>query len=98
MRAIFQWNIGGRFLELGRRTLIMGIVNVTPDSFSDGGLFVDASRAVAHAERLLDEGASIIDIGGESTRPGTPVADSSDAQTRANASSSSSSSTTSAAP
>src|SRR5277367_3190748 len=73
MRAIFQWKIGGRVLELGRRTLIMGIVNVTPDSFSDGGLYVDASKAVAHAERLLDEGASIIDVGGESTRPGTPV-------------------------
>ena len=80
MRAIFQWRIGGRVLELGRRTLIMGIVNVTPDSFSDGGLYVDASRAVAHAERLLDEGASIVDIGGESTRPGVPVADSSGAQ------------------
>ena len=79
MRAIFQWQIGRRVLELGRRTLIMGIVNVTPDSFSDGGLYVDASKAVAHAERLLDEGASIIDIGGESTRPGAPVADSSDA-------------------
>jgi len=85
MRAIFQWNIGGRHLELGRRTLIMGIVNVTPDSFSDGGLYVDASKAVAHAERLLDEGASIIDIGGESTRPGTPVVASPDAQGGANA-------------
>jgi dihydropteroate synthase len=83
MRAIFQWKIGSRVLELGRRTLIMGIVNVTPDSFSDGGLYVDASKAVAHAERLLDEGASIIDIGGESTRPGTPVADSSPAQAAA---------------
>jgi len=51
----------------------MGIVNVTPDSFSDGGLFVDAAKAVAHAERLLDEGASIIDVGGESTRPGAAV-------------------------
>jgi len=58
---------------LGRRTLIMGIVNVTPDSFSDGGLYVDASKAVAHAERLLDEGAAIIDVGGESTRPGAAV-------------------------
>jgi dihydropteroate synthase len=83
MRAIFQWNIGGRHLELGRRTLIMGIVNVTPDSFSDGGLYVDASKAVAQAERLLDEGASIIDVGGESTRPGTLVAASSNAQTAA---------------
>ena len=57
-------------LELGRRTLIMGIVNVTPDSFSDGGKYIDASKAVAHAEKLLDEGATIIDVGGESTRPG----------------------------
>jgi dihydropteroate synthase len=73
MRAIFQWKIGARVLELGRRTLIMGIVNVTPDSFSDGGLYVDASKAVAHAERLLDQGAVIIDVGGESTRPGAPV-------------------------
>jgi len=57
-------------LELGRRTLIMGIVNVTPDSFSDGGNYIDASKAVAHAEKLLDEGATIVDVGGESTRPG----------------------------
>jgi dihydropteroate synthase len=73
MRAIFQWKTGSRVLELGRRTLIMGIVNVTPDSFSDGGQFFDAAKAVAHAEQLLDEGADIIDIGGESTRPGTIV-------------------------
>jgi len=70
MRPIFQWNLGSRVLELGRRTPIMGVVNVTPDSFSDGGLYVDAEKAVIHAERLLDEGASIIDVGGESTRPG----------------------------
>ncbi len=70
MRAIFQWNIGSRVLELGRQTLIMGVVNVTPDSFSDGGLYIDADKAVAHAETLLDEGATIIDVGGESTRPG----------------------------
>jgi dihydropteroate synthase len=70
MRAIFQWNVGTRVLELGRRTLIMGVVNVTPDSFSDGGLFIDAEKAVHRAEQLLDEGASIIDVGGESTRPG----------------------------
>ncbi|MFZ3266948.1 MAG: dihydropteroate synthase [Terriglobales bacterium] len=76
MRAIFQWNLGTRVLELGRRTLIMGVVNVTPDSFSDGGLYIDAGKAVAYAERLLDEGASIIDVGGESTRPGAAVADS----------------------
>src|SRR5580658_1267889 len=70
MRAIFQWNVGSRVLELGRRTLIMGVVNVTPDSFSDGGLYIDAEKAVVHAEQLLDQGAAIIDIGGESTRPG----------------------------
>lgn len=69
MRAIFQWNVGTRVLELGRRTLIMGVVNVTPDSFSDGGLHIDAEKAVVRAEQLLDEGASIIDVGGESTRP-----------------------------
>src|ERR1035438_10413697 len=70
MRAIFQWNIGSRVIELGRRTLIMGIVNVTPDSFSDGGLHIDAEKAVLRGEQLLDEGATIIDVGGESTRPG----------------------------
>src|SRR4051812_12840453 len=73
MRAVFQWNVGTRALELGKRTLIMGVVNVTPDSFSDGGHFLDRNKAVAHAERLLDEGADIIDIGGESTRPGARV-------------------------
>lgn len=73
MRPVFQWSLGTRTLELGKRTLIMGVVNVTPDSFSDGGQFLDPDRAVQHAERLLDEGADIIDIGGESTRPGARV-------------------------
>jgi len=73
MRPVFQWNLGSRTLELGKRTLIMGIVNVTPDSFSDGGKFLDHEKAVEHAERLLDDGADIIDIGGESTRPGARV-------------------------
>src|SRR4051812_50209127 len=73
MRAVFQWNVGTRALELGKRTLIMGVVNVTPDSFSDGGHFLDRNKAVAHAERLIEEGADIIDIGGESTRPGARV-------------------------
>jgi dihydropteroate synthase len=73
MRAIFQWNMGTRTLELGRRTLIMGVVNVTPDSFSDGGMLINAEKAVVRAEQLLDEGAAIIDIGGESTRPGAEV-------------------------
>lgn len=56
--------------ELGRRTLIMGILNVTPDSFSDGGKYDTVERAEAHARRLVDEGADFIDVGGESTRPG----------------------------
>jgi len=73
MRAFFQWNLGARTLELGKRTWIMGIVNVTPDSFSDGGIYFDSEKAVDHALRLLDEGADIIDIGGESTRPGAQV-------------------------
>src|SRR5260370_17246228 len=72
MRAIFQGNVGSRVLELGRRTLIMGVVNATPDSFSDGGLYIDAEKAVVRAEQLLDDGATIIDVGGESTRPGAP--------------------------
>ncbi|MGB8760388.1 MAG: dihydropteroate synthase, partial [Candidatus Sulfotelmatobacter sp.] len=74
MRAVFQWSLGTRTLELGKRTLIMGIVNVTPDSFSDGGLYLDPEKAAARAIELLDEGADIIDIGGESTRPGAKVA------------------------
>jgi dihydropteroate synthase len=73
MRSIFQWSLGARSLELGKRTLIMGIVNVTPDSFSDGGQFLDRDKALEHAQRLLEEGADIIDIGGESTRPGVRV-------------------------
>lgn len=56
-------------LELGKNTLIMGIVNVTPDSFSDGGLFYDRDAAVAQAEKMEEQGADILDIGGESTRP-----------------------------
>ena len=60
----------GRF-ELGlERPLVMGVVNVTPDSFSDGGKFLDAQAAVAHARRLREEGADLVDVGGESTRPG----------------------------
>lgn len=64
------WDVGPqRRLEIGR-PLLMGIVNVTPDSFSDGGAFLDPSRAVEHALQLVDEGAAIVDVGGESTRPG----------------------------
>src|SRR5579871_2269158 len=69
MRPAFQWNLGTRSLELGKRTLIMGVLNVTPDSFSDGGQFFDRDAALKQAERLLEDGADIIDVGGESTRP-----------------------------
>jgi dihydropteroate synthase len=54
---------------------LMGIVNVTPDSFSDGGLYLEPDAAVAHAARLAEEGASILDVGGESTRPGAAPVD-----------------------
>jgi dihydropteroate synthase len=70
-RKVTQWQLRSRSLELGRRTLVMGIVNITPDSFSDGGLFLDAEAAVEHGQRLLDEGADILDLGAESTRPGS---------------------------
>jgi dihydropteroate synthase len=82
MRSVFQWNLGTRTLELGKRTLIMGIVNVTPDSFSDGGVYLDLEKAIAHALQLLDEGADIIDVGGESTRPGAKIAVSAEEELR----------------
>lgn len=61
---------GDRVLALGERTLVMGILNITPDSFADGGLHYDASRAVEAGLRMVEAGADILDIGGESTRPG----------------------------
>jgi len=73
MRPVFEWNLGSRSVELGKRTLIMGVVNVTPDSFFDGGRYYDRDRAVEHALQLLNDGADIIDVGGESTRPGARV-------------------------
>ena len=74
MRPVFDWNLGNRSLQLGKRTLIMGIVNVTPDSFSDGALYFEKDKAVEHALQLVADSADIIDIGGESTRPGAKVA------------------------
>jgi len=65
------WHCGDRDLLLGARTLIMGIVNVTPDSFSDGGRFDGADDAVKHGLAMIGEGADILDVGGESTRPGS---------------------------
>jgi len=64
------WHIKDRTLPIGERTLIMGVLNVTPDSFSDGGQFLTIDNALAHAEQMIAEGADIIDVGGESTRPG----------------------------
>jgi dihydropteroate synthase len=64
------WRIGDRIFDLSRQGLIMGVLNVTPDSFSDSGKFFDAEKAVEHGLRMVAEGAHIIDIGGESTRPG----------------------------
>jgi dihydropteroate synthase len=81
MRSVFEWNLGTRLLKLGQRTLIMGVVNVTPDSFSDGGLYFDRDKAVAHAAHLMEEGADIVDVGGESTRPGAHVAVTNEAAT-----------------
>lgn len=63
-------NCRGRVLELGRRTLVMGILNATPDSFSDGGRYQDPAAALEHAQRMVEDGADIIDLGGISTRPG----------------------------
>src|SRR3954463_1690153 len=70
MRPCFQWQLRSRTIELGARTLVMGVVNVTPDSFSDGGRFFEPKQAIDHALKLLADGADILDIGGESTRPG----------------------------
>ena len=69
-RKKFQWQTLNKTIELGQGTLIMGILNVTPDSFSDGGQFTDCEGAVKHALEMIEHGAQIIDIGGESTRPG----------------------------
>ena len=71
MQTTSNWRLRTRTLELGRRTLVMGVVNITPDSFSDGGSFLVSEEAVAHAIRLADEGADILDLGAESTRPGS---------------------------
>jgi dihydropteroate synthase len=70
-RTITSWKLRTRALELGSRTFIMGVVNITPDSFSDGGNFLHPDAAIAHALRLIEEGADILDLGAESTRPGT---------------------------
>ena len=74
MRHTEHWRLRSRVLELGRRTLVMGVVNITPDSFSDGFSLVSEEN-VAHAIRLIEEGADIVDLGAESTRPGSRAGD-----------------------
>ena len=67
------WRCGSHVISLGRRTLVMGIVNVTPDSFSDGGSYANVDDAVKHAIQMVADGAELLDVGGESTRPGSDV-------------------------
>lgn len=71
IRPKFELRVDGRKVQLGERTLIMGVINVTPDSFSDGGRYLDPGRAIEHGRELVDAGADWIDVGGESTRPGS---------------------------
>jgi dihydropteroate synthase len=75
LRSPCDWKLRTRSLPLGERTLLMGVLNTTPDSFSDGGLFAAPAAAIEHTLAMFEEGADIVDIGGESTRPGkhTPV-------------------------
>jgi dihydropteroate synthase len=76
MRSSFTLRSRGKTLALGKRTAIMGVVNITPDSFYDGGKFFDTGAAIQQAQRLMKEGADILDLGGQSTRPGSqPVGD-----------------------
>jgi len=70
-RPLFELEIMGRKVRLGARTLIMGVLNTTPDSFSDGGLYADPAAAIAHGIEMARQGADWIDVGGESTRPGS---------------------------
>ena len=73
---------GGRTLELGARTLVMGVINVTPDSFSDGGVFLDSAHAVEAGVQMVADGADLLDIGGESTRPGAHALDAAEERKR----------------
>ncbi len=82
LRPQFDWQLRTRTLRLGERTLLMGIVNITPDSFSDGGRFFAEAAAVDQALRLLDEGAGLLDLGAESTRPNAAPITSDEEQAR----------------
>jgi dihydropteroate synthase len=70
LRSRYEWKLRTRSLSLGTRTLLMGVLNTTPDSFSDGGSYRTSAEAIERALEMFDEGADIVDIGGESTRPG----------------------------
>ena len=70
-RKLYYWKLKDREIRLGERTMILGVLNVTPDSFSDGGKYLDPDRAYARALALEEAGADIVDIGAESTRPGS---------------------------
>ena len=74
---------GGRTLSLGERTVVMGVINVTPDSFSDGGVLFDAAAAIEAGVRMAEQGAGILDVGGESTRPGAAAVDAAEEHRRA---------------
>ena len=67
---VLEMKIGSREFDTEHHTYIMGILNVTPDSFSDGGMYNDLDKALLHAQELVRDGADILDVGGESTRPG----------------------------
>jgi dihydropteroate synthase len=82
VRTHFEWRLRTRTLQLGSRTLVMGILNVTPDSFSDGGMWLDGNAALAHGLEMLDDGADIIDVGGESTRPNAEAVSAAEEQAR----------------
>ena len=71
IRRRHEWKLRNRTILLGSRTLVMGVLNVTPDSFSDAGRYLDPDIAYARALEIQEQGADILDIGGESTRPGS---------------------------
>src|SRR5579864_1585093 len=73
MISTHDWHLRDRILNLADRPLVMGIVNVTPDSFSDGGQHATTTAAVAHGLELIRQGADLLDVGGESTRPGAAL-------------------------
>src|SRR4051794_21325891 len=78
-----RWQLAhGRHLDLGAKAVVVGILNVTPDSFSDGGLFAVPDNALFHARRMVEEGAQVVDVGGESTRPGAAAISADEEQAR----------------